>query len=302
LADPLAEIVTLLQPGALFSKLVRASGGWRVRRSETGQVFYALMLSGTVRLELDGKPAITLQPSDFVLVPAIQDFSISSLDPPPKAGELVTPVRLDDGSYRIGGQEDPVTAQMLVGYCTFGSPDAALLVRLLPEMVVVRGENRLEVLARLVAGEACAERPGRDVVLARLLEVLLIETLRSSAETMGCAGILRGLADERLVGALRCLHADPARNWTVADLARKSGLSRSAFFERFHRKMGMPPIDYLLNWRISLAKDLLRRGRSIAEVARRVGYGSASAFSVAFSRQVGMPPARYAQSEDAPAP
>ena len=292
--DPLAEIVTLLQPSAPFSKLARASGAWRVRRSDVGQVFYALMLTGRARLDVDRKPPIILQAGDFVLVPAMQDFSVSSLDPPPPDDLTSTPVWQPDGTVRIGPAEAPAEVEQLVGHCTFGSPDAPLLVPLLPDLVVVRGESRLAILAKLVAEEARADRPARAVVLARLLEVLLIEALRSTAETGSFPSLLKGLADERLVVALRSLHADPARNWTVAELAREAGLSRSAFFDRFHRKLGMPPIDYLMNWRISLAKDFLRGGQSITDVARRVGYGSASAFSVAFSRQIGMPPAQFA--------
>ncbi|MDD3445644.1 MAG: helix-turn-helix transcriptional regulator, partial [Zavarzinia sp.] len=96
--------------------------------------------------------------------------------------------------------------------------------------------------------------------------------------------------------------ADPARPWTMAELAKAAALSRSAFFDRFTRTIGMPPMEYLLAWRMALAKDLLRReGLDIAEVAERVGYSSASTFSTAFSRHVGQPPGRYARSTPIPA-
>jgi len=92
------------------------------------------------------------------------------------------------------------------------------------------------------------------------------------------------------------MHGDPARGWTVEQLARKSALSRSAFFDRFSRAVGMPPMEYLLSWRMALAKQLLRREElAIAEVAERVGYGSASTFSTAFSRHVGQPPGKFAR-------
>jgi len=92
------------------------------------------------------------------------------------------------------------------------------------------------------------------------------------------------------------MHGDPARQWTVAQLAREAALSRSAFFDRFTRNVGLPPMEYLLAWRMALAKDLLRREEiGIAEVAERIGYGSASAFSTAFTRHVGTPPGRYAR-------
>ena len=105
-----------------------------------------------------------------------------------------------------------------------------------------------------------------------------------------------GLADEHVAVALRLMHKSPARAWTVARLAKEAALSRSAFFERFSRAVGVAPIEYLLGWRMALAKDLLRRQElTVAEVAHRVGYGSGSTFSVAFSRHVGLAPTHYAR-------
>ncbi|MNT90995.1 HTH-type transcriptional regulator YdeO [compost metagenome] len=92
------------------------------------------------------------------------------------------------------------------------------------------------------------------------------------------------------------MHGQPARSWTVAELAKAAGLSRSAFFERFMRNVGLAPMEYLLAWRMAMAKDLLRsRNADISDVAERVGYGSASTFSTAFSRHVGQAPGRYAR-------
>ncbi|HEX5344986.1 MAG TPA: AraC family transcriptional regulator, partial [Duganella sp.] len=107
----------------------------------------------------------------------------------------------------------------------------------------------------------------------------------------------RGLADERLAQALRRMHEEITAPWTVAQLAKEAALSRSAFFERFNRAVGVAPMEYLLRWRMAQAKHLLRRQSSVAAVAEQVGYGSASAFSVAFTRHVGVPPARYAATQ-----
>ncbi|WP_405054176.1 helix-turn-helix domain-containing protein [Telmatospirillum sp.] len=191
---------------------------------------------------------------------------------------------------------------MLVGHCCFGSPDAGLLVALLPQLVHVRGEPRLATLVELVRDEFRERRPAREVILARLLEVLLIEALRSTAGTAASPGLVRGLADERLGAAIRRMHESPTRPWTVAQLAKEAALSRSAFFARFSRAVGVAPMEYLLAWRMAMAKNMLRQNESgVAEIAGRVGYGSASAFSVAFSRHVGLPPARYAREQTEPA-
>jgi len=134
-------------------------------------------------------------------------------------------------------------------------------------------------------------------VLTRLVEVLLIEALRSTPGEDTPAGLLRGLADARLAPALRAMHGHVARPWTVPQLAKAAALSRSGFFERFTRTVGVTPMEYLLGWRMAVARDLLRRRDfGIAEVAERVGYGSASTFSTAFSRHVGQPPSRYARA------
>ena len=134
-------------------------------------------------------------------------------------------------------------------------------------------------------------------MLTRLVEVLLIEALRATPGEDAPPGLLRGLADPQLAPAMRQMHGQLARPWTVAQLAKTAALSRSAFFERFTRTIGMRPMEYLLAWRMAVAKDLLRRQEcGLAEVAERVGYGSASTFSTAFSRHVGQPPARYARA------
>jgi transcriptional regulator GlxA family with amidase domain len=130
--------------------------------------------------------------------------------------------------------------------------------------------------------------------------VLLIDALRSAPHEGAPPGLLRAMADTRLAQAMRHMHGDPARPWTVDELAKTAALSRSAFFERFSRAVGLPPMEYLLSWRMAVAKDLLRRNDvTLADVAERVGYSSASTFSTAFSRHVGQAPGRYARERQA---
>jgi AraC-like DNA-binding protein len=298
MVDPLAEVVTLLQPAARFSKHVVGAGAWQIRRSDAGQPFYCVVLEGQCRLALDGAEPVVLQAGDFVLVPAAFGIAMSSLVPPPVRGDTV-PVAVGNGHFRIGDPDGPADLRILAGHCSFGSPDAALLVALLPQLVHVRGEPRLATLVQLVGDETREQRPAREVVLSRLLEVLLIEALRSAAGTAASPGLVRGLADVRLSAAIRAMHAAPARDWSVVALAHEAALSRSAFFERFSKTVGVAPMAYLLAWRMALAKDLLRRkpASGIAEVAERVGYSSASTFSVAFTRYAGMPPSQYARGQ-----
>jgi AraC-like DNA-binding protein len=298
MVDPLAEVVTLLQPGAPSSKIVSGAGRWSVRRAEYGQPFFCVILDGSCRLAVDGHEAITLQEGDFVLIPAALSFTMSGLEPATPADFDPTAVFMLNGEVRRGNRSGPPDVRLLVGYCVFGSPDAALLVSLLPQLVHVRGEARLATIVQLVVDESREQRPARDVILTRLLEVLLIEALRSMTGPAASPGLLRGLSDERLALAIRRMHESPTRPWTVAQLAKEAALSRSTFFERFSRALGVPPMEYLLAWRMAMAKNLLRRREgSVAEISARVGYSSASAFSVAFTRHVGLPPTRYAGTQ-----
>jgi AraC-like DNA-binding protein len=292
--DPLAQVVTLLQPRTPSSKIASGSGQWRVHRSEAGRPFYCAVLEGSCRLSVDGIEPMVLEVDDFVLIPAVNDFAMSSLLPTGPQHVVESPTRLPNGESRLGTLNGPVDVRSVIGYCVFDSPDASLLVSLLPRLVHVRGQRRLSTLVQLVGEEARARLPARDIILARLLEVLFIEALRATPQAPASPGLLRGLADERIALALRRLHEAPSNAWTVEQLAKVASLSRSAFFERFTRTVGSTPMEYVLAWRMALAKDMLRRGNlNTTEVATRIGYGSTSSFSVAFSRHVGVPPARY---------
>lgn len=291
--DPLAEVVTLLQPGALLSKVVSGAGAWSVRRPSTGQPFYCVIMDGSAYLEVDGHEPIDLEEGDFVLIPSAFGFVMSSRDQETTGVDPLTVTMLKD-EVRHGDPFASPNARLLIGHFAFGSEDAELLVSLLPKLVHVRGEKRLSLIVQLVGDEARNQRPARAVILAHLLEVMLIEALRSAAGTAASPGLLRGLSDARLAAAIRQIHESPARSWTIALLAKEAALSRSAFFERFSRAMGVAPMEYLLSWRMALAKRFLRlREGDIATIAERVGYGSASAFSVAFTRCVGISPTGY---------
>jgi len=296
MSDPLSDVITLLRPRTVFSKGISGAGPWGVRYSAFDQPSFCAVLEGSCRLAVDGQDALTLEAGDFVLLPATPGFTMSGFEPvsPKHIDPKVTPA--PTGEVRHGTRGGRPDVRLLGGYFVFDSPDAGLLVSLLPALVHVRNVERLSVLVRLVGEESSERRSGRELVLARLVELLLIEALRSTSGKGAPPGLLRGLADAQLAPALRQMHAQLARSWTVAQLAKKAGLSRSAFFDRFARTVGLSPMEYLLAWRIAVAKDLLRRDDfELAEVAERVGYSSASTFSTAFSRHVGQPPGRYAR-------
>ncbi|MGH6674113.1 MAG: cupin domain-containing protein [Xanthobacteraceae bacterium] len=157
--DPLAEIVTLLQPSASFSKLVEYAGRWRIRRDVEGKPIYFAVLEGECRVVCARQPPIIVRAGDFLLSPSTNDQIIESIDAPPR-GIAMLPVELGEGRFRVGRSGAPVNLRMQVGLCSFASPDAGLLVSLLPSMVIARGESRLATLMQLVGDETRNARPG----------------------------------------------------------------------------------------------------------------------------------------------
>ena len=296
MTDPLAELITLLRPARVMGKRISGAGRWGVRYAPFGHPGFCVVTDGACLLTVDGADALHLQAGDFVFLPATPGFVLSGFAP--VEPQLVEPAAIatEELELRHGALEGEPDMRMLGGYFVFDSPDTALLVALLPPVIHVRGEDRLGVLVRLVREEAMQTKAGRDLILTRLVEVLLIEALRAAPGDGAPAGLLRGLADERLARSIREMHRDPARAWTVEQLAKVAALSRSAYFQRFTRAVGLPPMEYLVAWRMAIAKDMLdRQDVGMEQVAERVGYSSASTFSAAFARYVGRPPSGYAR-------
>jgi len=144
--------------------------------------------------------------------------------------------------------------------------------------------------------ESAARRPGSEAVLARLSELLFVEVVRRYTDTLPAESRtwLAGLRDESVGRVLGKLHERPAHDWTLEELARQTGQSRSVLAERFTQFVGVAPMQYLAQWRMQLAATLLTSSSAgLAEIAAQVGYGSEAAFSKAFKRTVGASPAEW---------
>ena len=303
--EPLADVITLLRPRAVGTKLIHGAGRWAVRRSRVAYAGFGLVLAGECWLTVDGHETLRLATGDFVLMPASRAFTIAS----DLACEVVsidaqraTECRASGGRY--GDPDLEPEFKQLGGYFELDSANRSLLGGLLPALVHIQASDpaagRLRRTIDSIVEEALADRPGRDLVVDRLIEVLLVEALRfrtDSVDAIGRPGLLAGLADPLLARALRRLHSDVAHAWSVEELARAAGLSRSVFSERFSQKVGVPPMQYLMDWRMAVAKAMLERDAPPLEtVAVAIGYQSASAFSTAFRREVGSPPSHFARS------
>ncbi len=293
--DPLDFIVALLQSRAVGSKVVAGGGQWSVRKPRYADPSFCVMLEGTCWFVPQDGDALELREGDFLLLPETPSFVLAS-DPDIPATDTALEI---DGDAAYG--DSAPTMRMLGGYFQFDRANAELVARLLPSAILIRrgepGAARLGRIVELIAEEAGEHNRCRDLILERLVEVLLIEAWRFETEHASVEqGLLGGLADPALAHVLRALHADLAGQWTVEKLARTAGMSRAVFAERFSRTVGMPPMQYLTEWRVARAKELLLGERpALSAVAGKVGYGSASAFSAAFTRAVGCSPAEFAR-------
>jgi AraC-like DNA-binding protein len=298
-SDPVELLVSLLRPRTVESKIISGAGQWSVRQASHGDPAFCVMLEGSCLLCLDGHEPLELHAGDFLLIPDMPGFVMAS-----GPGSLPSAPLTHAGTKeaRHGDPDAPATMRMLGGYFAFDPANADLLTPLLPAIVLVRREERaatrLHRIVTLVAEETTAASPS-GLILERLVEVLLLEAMRlRTAPPSGAErGLIAGLSDPTLIPALRAMHADLAHGWTVERLARTSGVSRAVFAERFTRTLGMPPMQYLLHWRIAYAKTLLREEKpSMNELAARVGYLSASAFTTAFTRSTGSSPSEFVRA------
>ncbi len=197
MSDPLAEVIAMLNLRAVLTKTIEGAGDWRVRRSDQGLSFYGVVLEGGCRLEIDQHEPQILRAGDFILIPAAYRFSLTSLTPPPSPALETIPVQLAEGHFRLGALDKPAQMQALIGHCASGSTNASLLASLLPAFVVVRNQPRLATFVGLLKEEAQADRAGKSFVLARMVELLFIEAIRSSG-TLATPGLMRGLSDPRV--------------------------------------------------------------------------------------------------------
>lgn len=299
--DPLSDIIALLRPSAAMAKPIAARGQWGVRYRAHDAPGFTLILKGAAWITFEGEAPLRLATGDFLLLPSTPAFSLANA---PDAD--CVPVEPQGMAVRHGEQAGEADFVSLGGSFAIERTNAPLLLALLPGRIHIPATagkaTRFGRLVELLAEECATEDPGKSLIVQRMLEVLLIEALRSHGEGSdgAAAGLLHGMRDPALARVLRAVHADVRAGWTVAELAGIAGMSRSAFAVRFAEMLGCAPIEYLARWRMALAKDALLRGaKSLDRIADEIGYDSASAFSTAFRRRLGCPPGQFARTQAA---
>lgn len=215
------------------------------------------------------------------------------------AGEIVL--------FPRGGLEFPVTsvgsnhqAELINASFHFDNIDTASpLLRLLPDIIHIRpsmdnSSVLIKDVAQFLVLETQNPEPGFSLMISRVIDILVIRCIRTWSRTIGSDGWVGALADDRISRAVSALHREPTRAWSVAELAAIAGMSRSNFANRFIKRVGEPPLRYLLNWRLTLAFDLLQGSNlPIKEIAHATGYESEAAFSRAFRTKFDVPPGEY---------
>ena len=267
-------------------------------------VIFHLITEGECYVELAGEPPVRLMAGDAVIFPQGDAHRMTSQPglPPASGGRLseVLARRPRQLAYGGGG----ATTRLVCGYLACDARLAGMLLAGLPALVRVnvRGSNAgtwLEASVRYALAEARSPRPGGAGVLAKLSEVLFIEVLRMymNEQGEGRTGWLAGVGDRIVGAALNALHKNPAHAWTLEELARTANSSRSVLAERFQQLVGSSPMQYLTQWRMLLAANLLSRSNApLASIAEDVGYQTDTAFSRAFRREYGAPPAAWRRS------
>jgi AraC-like DNA-binding protein len=280
---------------------------WSLTFAEAPPLTVVATLGGhaSVRLEEAGAAPVRLAAGDIALIGATGPYTIAD-------GPSTPPQVVLRGGRKYAPDGEPVASRSLAPR-TYGDglPGATVMLRgayelrgdvgdrlldMLPPLAVVPAGPRTRAALDLLAYEIACDDPGQDAVLDRLLDLVLVLALRAWCARPEAAvpSWYRALSDPAIGEALRLLHEDPARRWTVAALAAEVGMSRAAFAARFTGQVGEPPLTYLTGWRMALAADLLRDTEAtVAAVARTVGYDDAFAFSVAFKRTRDLSPSTW---------
>ena len=270
-------------------------------------IIYHYIVEGDLRIKVDGErgDGMTLRAGDVALL-ARNDLHLmgSDLSLPPVAGRDVIQPPKDGGLFSVHHGGGGGRTRMICGFLGSASADRNPVIATLPPLFtfnIGHGGTAEWIRSTLqyAAGEVAVGRPGSETMLAKLSELLFLEAVRRYTETLpeGQTGWLAGLREPYVGKALALLHRDVARPWTVDDLGREVGLSRSALADRFIRLIGVPPMHYLTNWRMQIAGQKLRHSSaSLAQVAEAIGYDSEAAFSRAFKKAFGTAPATWRRS------
>ncbi|KUM99439.1 AraC family transcriptional regulator [Streptomyces yokosukanensis] len=295
------HLVRARATGAVFARTV-AEPPWGLRLGGSIQLSVHTVVRGRGYLWLD-TPGSTVEliPGSVTLVRGGPNHYIGH-EP---GAECLEPEEFRTRHAHVGPADNPRATVFLCGAYRFSGDVGGGLLDALPQVMTLStaDDDPLREVITLLSRELVRAEPAQQIVLDRLLDLLLVLAIRSDFRHSATAPRwYRASADPRLGAALQAMHENAAHPWTVPELAAMSGLSRAAFARVFREVLGQAPMQYLTEWRMTLARDHLRADDlSLARIADTVGYGSPFAFAAAFRRHHGEPPGTWRQRERAAA-
>ena len=299
--DPLSDVLSLLKPRSHVSGGFDARGDWAIRFSRNVGIKCYSVVSGECWMTMDDVPgALHLNAGDSFVLPRGRPFGLASdlsVTPVDAGAIFPTPARGGVARFNGGGEFFLVGSRFEIA-----GHRADLLLEMLPPIVHIRNESDQAALrwsVERMMQELREPQPGNYLVAQHLAHMMLVQALRLHLADGAAAGggWLIALADRQLSAALNAMHEDPARRWTLQELAGCAGMSRSTFALKFKATVGSSPMDYLTRWRMLLAGDRLENtGDPVSAVSLSLGYESESAFSTAFKRVMGCSPRQYGRT------
>ena len=305
--DPLADLLD--GPRARNAFLLRSvlDPPWALRIQDEAPLTLVTVVSGAAWIVLAEREPVRVTPGDVAILRGPDHYTVAD-DPATVPQVIIHPgqrCETPDGEplhqamdlgVRTWGNSPAGETVMLTGTYEFAGEISRRLLRALPPLLVLEAAHSDATLTGLLAAEIVKDEPGQEAVLDRMLDLLLISTLRAwfSRPEGQAPAWYRAQRDPVVGAALRMLQNNPAHPWSVASLARATHVSRAALARRFNELVGEPPMTFLTGWRLDLAADLLcETDATIGAVAEQVGYGSPFALSTAFKRVLGVSPQQH---------
>lgn len=298
--DPLSSVLSLLRVDGTLSVQMEFGGDWAFDCEPVQHIKFGLVVKGGFWIEVDDR-RVPLSAGDCYLLSGTGRYRIGTdLDLP--ALDAHRRFAADEAGIavaRYGAPEGEAETVVISSRFTFEPGSAGLLLEWLPPLIHLKADPRaasaLQMVQALLAEEIMHRRVGSAMMADRLAQIVLIQVLRAYLDSNPerPTGWLGAMGEPGLGAALRLIHAEPSRPWTLVELAKAAGMSRSSFALRFKDRVGVAPMAYMARWRMHVAARALGGDRTVASVAHELGYASESAFSTAFKRIMGIRPSSY---------
>jgi len=296
--DALSQILEVIKHKGVVYDKINFSAPWGIDLPNDNNAQFWRLIKGRCYLTVPGEPTIHFQEGDLVLVPngASHWIADSPISARVSAADFLK--ARDAGRHLFTGPGEKTI--MIGGHFEFDNYPKHPFLNDLPKVIHINNlsadvNHWLAMTIDLIFNELDSEQPGSNTIINRLADVAFIHVIRAYLEKCpDTPGFLSALKDQRVSAALKVMQCSPDQNWTITGLSKHAGMSRSSFCTAFKEMIGETPMEYLTNWRILIAKELLRQGNvKISDVASRVGYQSEAAFSRMFKSKVYKTPSDY---------